>query len=134
LIIDFDPSVAAELKRQGQDHLFGEATDPEVFERAHFDTAKLVISTSPDLADSLALLEELNALPSRPKVILRAETEHEAKALYDAGADYVLLPHFTSGQYLGKTIAVDLEMRILESLKAKDLEMLRRNEASVLNI
>jgi hypothetical protein len=40
----------------------------------------------------------------------------------------VLLPHFTSGQYLGKTIAIDPEMKILEQLKKKDLEMLAKQQ------
>ena len=62
----------------------------------------------------------------RPRVVLRAETEEDAAALYARGADYVLFPHLTAGQYLGKTIAIDPAMRILEKLKEKDLELLKR--------
>lgn len=124
LVIEFDPDVAARLTKQGIDHIFGDITDPEVFERANFEAARLVISTSPDLQDNLHLLETLNLSTRRPRVIVRAEDEREADMLYEAGADYVLLPHVTSGQYLGKTLAVDPEMNVLEGLRASDMEMM----------
>jgi Kef-type K+ transport system membrane component KefB len=124
LVIDFDPEVIGNLSGRGYECIFGDITDPEVFEEANFPEAKLVISTSPDLQDNLTLLETLNQMDLRPKVILRAENEEEAKFLYTKGADYVLLPHFTSGQYLGKTLALDPDAQILEHLREKDLEVM----------
>ncbi len=131
LVVDFDPEIIESLRKHKVDCLFGDIVDQEIFDKANLESAKLVISTSPDLEDSLALLEELNKLGHRPKVILRAETEKDAGILYSRGADYVLLPHFTSGQYLGKTIAVDPDMKILESLKERDLEMLKSRKKLV---
>ncbi|MCS6789242.1 MAG: NAD-binding protein, partial [Patescibacteria group bacterium] len=60
------------------------------------------------------------------KIILRAETEKDALILYQKGADYVILPNLTAGQYLGKTIAIDPEVKILNQLKQKDLELLNK--------
>ena len=60
------------------------------------------------------------------KAVLRARTEKEAEILYANGADYVLLPHFTAGQYLGKTVSVDPELKILEQLKNKDLDLMAK--------
>ena len=132
LIIDFDPEIIAQLKKRGYEYIFGDIADREIFEKANFNQARLAISTSPDLEDNLTLLSQLSALPNRKnlKVVLRARTEKEAEILYNppAGerADYVLLPHFTAGQYLGKTIAIDPEMKILEQLRNKDLELMRK--------
>jgi len=125
LIIDFDPEIINQLKKHGYDYLFGDIADLEIFEKANFHEARLVISTSPDLEDNLTLLSELKKLARRPKIILRARTEKEAEILYNSGADYVLLPHFTAGQYLGKTIAIDPEMNILTQLKERDLNLIR---------
>ncbi len=125
LVIEFDPEVIHMLKRHNLDYIFGDIADPEVFAKANFETAKLVISTNPDLNDNLGLLTELKKLAKRPKIIVRADDEKEAEILYKTGVDYVLLPNFTAGQYLAKTIAVDPEMQILEQLRKKDLEMLR---------
>mgnify|MGYP001620150771 FL=1 len=128
LIIDFDPEIISQLRKQGYDYLFGDVSDAEIFEKANFDEAKLVISTSPDIEDNLTLLSSLNALNNRNKlkVIMRARTSREAEILYNNKADYVLLPHFTAGQYLSKTIALDPEMSILEQLKNQDIEVLKK--------
>ena len=128
LIIDFDPEIISQLRKQGYDYLFGDVSDAEIFEKANFDEAKLIISTSPDIEDNLTLLSSLNALNNRNKlkVIMRARTSKEAEILYNNKADYVLLPHFTAGQYLSKTIALDPEMSILEQLKNQDIEVLKK--------
>ncbi len=128
LIIDFDPEVINQLRKQGYDYLFGDVSDSEIFEKANFDEAKLIISTSPDLEDNLTLLSSLNMLNNRNqlKVIMRARTNKEAEILYNNKVDYVLLPHFTAGQYLSKTIALDPEMGILKQLKAQDIEVLKK--------
>mgnify|MGYP001574058305 FL=1 len=128
LIIDFDPEIISQLRKQGYDYLFGDVSDAEIFEKANFDEAKLIISTSPDIEDNLTLLSNLNALNNRNKlkVIMRARTSKEAEILYNNKADYVLLPHFTAGQYLSKTIALDPEMSILEQLKNQDIEVLKK--------
>ncbi len=124
LVIEFDPLVAAELKNAGFDYLFGDIADPDIFERAHFNEARLVISTNPVYEDNVDLVKILKSLPNSPTVIVRAEEEAEARALYDCGADYVLLPNMTAGQYIGKTIAMDPEFRILEQFKKRDIMML----------
>ncbi len=126
LIIDFDPEIIVQLKKYGFDYLFGDIADLEIIEKSNLDEAKLIISTSPDLEDNLTLLAGIKKLTVKPKTVLRARTEIEAKILYQNNADYVLLPHFTAGQYLGKTITLDPEMKILETLKNKDLELMAK--------
>ncbi len=131
LAIDFNPEILPQLQRRKVDYLFGDLADQEIFEKANFDEAKLVISTSPDLEDNLMLISELKDLLERPKIIVRAETEKDAELLYAHGADYVLLPHFTAGQYLGKTIAIDPDMSILHSLKEHDLKLLHKQHIAL---
>ena len=125
LVIDFNPEVLPQLKERKVDYLFGDVADREIFEKANFDQAKLVISTSPDPEDNLMLISELKDLLERPKLIVRAETEKDAKMLYAHGADYVLLPHFTAGQYLGKTISTKNGVDALIHLKKHDLSLLK---------
>ena len=126
LIIDFDPDVISQLKKQGYHILFGDISDSEILERANLKSSRLIICTSPNFEDNLRILEEVSVQEkkNRPKIILRAENEKDAKILYKKGAEYVLLPYLTSGQYLGKSIAIDPEMKILEQLKKKDLQIM----------
>ncbi len=127
LIIDFDPDVIKKMKARGFSVIFGDTADEEVFETAHVADAKLVISTSPNLDDGIMLLSKFSVPEGfRPKIIVRAETEKEAEILYENGADYVLLPHFTSGQYLGKTIALNPKMEIVEQLRENDRRLMRQ--------
>lgn len=126
LVIDFDPDIISQLKRQGYTSIFGDIADLEIQEKANIKNTKLVISTSPDFEDNIRLLNEINSGQNRPKIILRAENEEDAKLLYKKGADYVLLPYLTSGQYLGRSIAVDPELKILEQLKNRDLELMEK--------
>jgi len=134
LVIDFDPEVVGQLRREGVDYLFGDITDSEIFEKANFQTARLIVSTSPDLEDNLSLLTELLYLKKsysakKMKIVLRAEDEEEAKILYQRGADYVLLPHFTSGRYLGKALEEKNGIgRILQILKKRDLTLIQKLE------
>lgn len=133
LVVEFDPEIIGWLRHQKIDYIFGDIIDSEVFDRAHFEKAKLVVSTNPSFEDNLTLLSEMHLLDRKPKVILRAENEAEAEELYRNGADYVLLPHITSGQYLGKTIAIDPEMKMLEQLKGRDLDMIKRHKNYLAN-
>lgn len=128
LIIDFDPDVVRTMSERGYSCLFGDIEDGEIFEKANVENASLVISTSSDIENNLTLLSEVNRRRKHPKTIIRAETEREAHILYKAGADYVLLPHFTSGQYLGKTISIDPDMKVLKQLKEQDLSLLKKIE------
>lgn len=128
LTIDFDPEVIQAAKSNGHNYLFGDVSDDEIFKKAHFETAQLVISTVPDLNDNIYLLQKLNVLKKKGielKIIARGETDDEVETLYKLGADYVIFSYFTSGQYLGKTIAVDPEMKILAQLRAWDIKILR---------
>jgi Kef-type K+ transport system membrane component KefB/Trk K+ transport system NAD-binding subunit len=130
LIVDFDPEIIKELERRGFDFILGDIVDQEIAEKASLKNATLVISTSPDFEDNAALLEGIKRLSpqaaGRPRVIVRARNERETRALYDLGADYVLLPHFTAGQYLGKTIAIDPEMKVLDELRERDQSLLEK--------
>lgn len=121
LIIDCDPDIIHTLSKDGYECLLGDSADEDVLESAHASSAKLVISTNPDLQDNIILLHELHKQKNHPSIIVRAETDRDANALYRAGADYVIYPHFTSGHFLGKTIAQDPTFESLPLLKKRDL-------------
>lgn len=125
LIIDFDPEIIERMRSEGYDCLFGDASDEAILEKANLEFSRLIISTSPDFEDNIALIENVQTLPSRPKIIVRAETEKDAEILYQKGADYVLLPHLTTGHYLAKAIAMDPTMAVLGQLKQKDLLLIQ---------
>jgi voltage-gated potassium channel Kch len=125
LIIDFDPDIMGEMKRKGYAVLFGDIADEEIADKSNFDSAKLVICTSPDFEDNMRILSRIKSIKkNKPKIIVRAEDENNARDFYKEGADYVIIPHLTSGQYIGKLIAGDGDFKALEQLKKKDLKLI----------
>lgn len=129
LVIDFDPEIMHFLKKYGYDYLFGDIWDDEVLERANLHNARLVISTMPDFKDNEMLIKEVSALKKQGvdiKIIVRSDDEQEVERLYRSGADYVIFPHFTSGQYLGRSIAIDPHMKLLDDLREWDLKLIKK--------
>ncbi len=125
LAIDFDPVVNDSLKKNGTERIFADIKDPYLFEELNLEKTKIVISTSPHLDDNLSITERIKKIDEDIKVVVRAESNQEAKELYEKRADYVLLPHLLSGKYLGKLITSDLELNNLEELRKKEIKFLK---------
>ncbi len=127
LVIDFDPVVTDFLKKKNIDRIFADIKDPHLFEELNLEKTKLVVSTSPQLDDNLTLVQRVKDIDKKIKVMTRAESEEEALVLYNKGVDYVLLPHFLSGKYLGKLIDSGLELKKLKEMREKEMQFLKNN-------
>lgn len=124
LVVDFDPDIIKRLKEKGIPAMFGDISDPDIQERVGFERAKMVISTVPDLEDNLLLIEGLNHTNRRARVVVIAFESEDAKSLYKAGADYVVLPHLAGGHHLAKILVNDDELQMIEKYKKSDLTYL----------
>lgn len=125
LIVDFDPDVIKKLKDEKIPAIFGDIADPDIQERVGFEKAKMVISTVPDLEDNLLLVKGMMRLNRRAKIVVIAVEGEDAKRLYSAGADYVILPHLAGGHHLAKILLNDDDLEMIEKYKKKDLEYLK---------
>lgn len=125
LIIDFDPLTIDYLKRLEFSHIFGDIKDPHLFEEINLEKTKLVISTSPQVEDNLFLLKKIKDINKKIKVVVRSQDKEDALYLYENKADYVFLPHFLSGEYLGSIIDKKLELKDLDIQRRKDIKILR---------
>lgn len=124
VLVDFDPNIVRKLKDKKVLRLFGDISDLDIQERAKLDTARLVISTIPDVGDNMLLLKELRHENRRAKIVMMAIEGKEAKALYKGGADYVILPHLAGGRQIADLISKD-GIKSLDMLKEKDKAYLR---------
>lgn len=131
LVVDYDPDVIRRLREEGYESVFGDIADREVQEESGLQKARLVVSTSPAFRDNMELIKILRSRARRPQIVVRAETEMEARALYESGADYVLFPHATAGYVLGRTLADSASRRVsFAQLKKTDLRFLSEHGAS----
>ncbi len=124
VVIDFDPGIVRELVGKKVHRLFGDISDLDIQERAQLDNAKLVISTIPDAEDNILLLRELKHENRKAKIVVMALDSHDAKLLYKAGADYVILPHLAGGRQIAKILS-EKSLNDIDKLKQKDLEYLQ---------
>lgn len=99
LVIDFNPEVISTLKKRGVPCLYGDMGDMELLEYAQLERASMIISTVPDINDNLRLLKDLRGRGSQIPIYVTATSWPDCEALYQAGADYVIFPHYLSGEH-----------------------------------
>ncbi len=115
IVIDHDPEVIESLVLADVPHEYGDANDPDFLEELKVPQAELVVSTVPDLETNLVLLSCAKRGGKGPVVMVVAHRINNALELYEAGADYVILPHFLGGTYAASLVhrfareAVDLK-------------------------
>lgn len=122
VIIDFNPDVIANLEKRGFLHVFGDISDFEIQEKAKLESAALIVSTIADKEDNMSLLSNVARAKKRAKIVLIGNTVLDAKALYKAGADYVVLPHLIGGIHLANIIKNGTKE--LDKMREKDKALL----------
>lgn len=120
VVVDFDPDTVKKLQNDGVDVIFGDIIDGEIQERAHLSKARLVVSTLSDLEDNLQLMKATRHVNKKAKVVVLAYDIEEAQTLYNAGADYVVLPHLAGGRQIARALKSSEESEKLEEMKEKD--------------
>lgn len=123
-IIDFDKQILKKMESAGALVLHGDGTDSEALLAAGVQRARLIVSTVPQVEDSALIYREAKDLNPRIKTILTANSEWEGRELYELGADYVIMPHFLSGEHLGEILKKDNWHEELFGLKRNNLETL----------
>ena len=104
LVIDFNPEVIKYLIDNKVPSLYGDIGDTEILERLNFKKSKMLISTVPTKKDNLQLIKHAKKMNKNLTIFVTAEHIQEALDLYDAGADFVVLPHFLGGEHLSLLI------------------------------
>ena len=126
LVIDHDPDVLANLKKEGVAHEYGDANDPDLLDDMKIHESELVISTVPDLETNLIVLSTAKRGGKGPVVIVVAHRINSALELYQAGADYVILPHFLGGKYAARIVRRHTEGKThIKTVKEKHITQLQ---------
>jgi Kef-type K+ transport system membrane component KefB len=104
LVLDFNPDVCRELNRRGIKCLFGDLGNTGILNEAGIEKAQLIVSTIPDTilkgTSNLAILNYAKRVNPAAKVIVTAEQVLSAENLWNAGADFVILPQVEMSEKL----------------------------------
>jgi Kef-type K+ transport system membrane component KefB/voltage-gated potassium channel Kch len=105
VVVDYDPEVIDVIEQRKINYLYGDATDVELLEEAGVERAKLVVSTIPEHQTNMIILNYLYAKNPKAIAVIHADDPYEAAKLYEAGASYVILPHYIGSEKVSEFIA-----------------------------
>lgn len=131
-IMDFNPTVIAELKRRKIPVIYGDITQRDTLLHAGIGVAEVVVCTIPNTllkgATNLRLLKQVRQLNPSANVIVHAEWISDAAKLYAAGASYVSLPRLAEAQELCGVIVAARDRDIESKRRNQEFELAGRNE------
>lgn len=126
LVIDYNPEIVEELQKKKIDAVYGDVDDSEFLEDLGICKASLIVSTIPEKESNQLILDVLDRNKAHPIVILTGRQIDEAFELYEAGADYVILPHFLGGEYTAKLLeTAKSNKKLYKKEKKKELKILK---------
>jgi Kef-type K+ transport system membrane component KefB/Trk K+ transport system NAD-binding subunit len=126
LVVDYDPRIVKELKEEGINAIYGDVDDSEFLEDLGICKASVIVSTIPEKETNQLILEILKRNKSKPITLLTGRQIEDALELYDAGATYVILPHFLGGEYTARLIEnAKNNDKIYKKERTKELRILK---------
>ena len=99
-VVDFDPRAIKKLKERDIPYYFGDATDVELLSEIPLGKTKMIISTMPSTHSQLTMIKNVRENYPKPIIITTLSYSRFLQEMYDAGADYVMLPHLVCGNWL----------------------------------
>ncbi|MFH1359210.1 MAG: cation:proton antiporter [archaeon] len=107
IVVDYNPEIIKSLMDKKIPCIYGDFMHEEILEKIGLRHAEMIISTVPDFEDNLLLVKKTKKMNKKTVVIVVASRISEARSLYEAGADYVILPKVIGGEK-----AIDLVKKV----------------------
>lgn len=126
IVLDFNPHLIQSLLESQIAVVYGDMGDPDVLDGLNLHDAKIVISTAPGLLENKLLLEQIKTRNIRIPVIVRADTLENAKKLYKAGADFVIIPEVLAGDFIVDKLREHMSGKYFEDRSEMELERLEK--------
>lgn len=102
LVVDFNVTIHPKIAAMGPRVVYGDLSAPETLQHAGVDKARVVLCTIPDevlsSSSTRGVVAVVRELCPHSTVVATATTFPEARTLYEAGADYVLLPRLDAAR------------------------------------
>ncbi len=131
VVIEKDAGVVQSLRETpGMLYVDGDASDEEVLNNAHLDSARAMITTLPEDADNLFVV--LSAMEINPsiKIISRASLENSDVKLKRAGATNVIMPDKIGGKRMAKLVAQPDIVEFIDFLLLQSIDSVLLEEIS----
>ncbi len=90
----FDPGLVKKLQEEGHTVVYGDATNIPILERAHVDTAGIVVVSVGNVIVAMSIIEKVRILNPHVHIIARTRYVYDLEELYRSGADLVIPEEF----------------------------------------
>lgn len=105
LVIDINPKYIERALESGATAIYGDAEDLGFLEENNILGSKMIISTIPNFKTNLYLVENYKKKNESGIIIAIAHDELKGKALYEAGANYVIMPYHLGAYHAGEMLS-----------------------------
>jgi len=105
--IVFDPAIVRKRQEKGESIIYGDAVNEPILQKAHVNTAKIVLISVGDLITSMAIVKKVRHLNNHAFILVRTKHVEDIEELYRLGASQVIPEEFET--------AIDLFERILSN-------------------
>ena len=130
--IDFDPEALARWRARGLPVYYGDAEDPEVFDRVPVQGARWVVSTAPDISTNRAMLRHLEGSAFKGRVAVACRAASDVEVLRSAGADLLLTPFADAAEQAADAITSGSERLAAVAAQTPGLREVRLGAGSLL--
>lgn len=107
LVVDYDPVAIDQLTAMDVPHKYGDAGNADLLEEVGVNTAKLVVSTITDPSTNMLIIEKAKEPGARTIVVVTSDEIDQAADMYEAGAHYVIMPHYIGAMKTGEIMERD---------------------------
>ena len=120
LVVDYNPEIITMMVQKGFHCIYGNVTDEEIIHKMNLEHITMLISTVPEIQDNFFLIRKVRAVNKKAKIFVTANEIDDALALYNHGADYVVLPHFLGGEHVGNIIEMHRSKKLDLKVERED--------------
>ncbi len=126
IVVDHNPNLIAPLALKQIPFVFADAINSEMYTTFMKQGVKMVISTIKDFDDDREIVNMSKSINADINVFVVSNDIDDAVKLYDAGADYVIMPNHISAHHTGmliEEIGFDIDKLVMK--KTEHLEYIK---------
>ncbi len=128
--VDFDPEALARWRKEGVSVVYGDASDPELFDHLPLAEVNWVVSTTPDIETSRVLLQHLRERGYTGKIAVACRSADEGDVLRLQGADVLLRPYADAAEQAADAITTAMDRLSAIAIAAPGLREARLGSTS----
>jgi len=129
VIVDNDSEVVSKYMKNKINCVYGSVDNKEVWRTVNIEKAKVIILAIPYPKPAIPLIKYIKKIKPNIVVFGRAHYFKDALALYEAGTDFVVMPHVVGSNLFVEKVANYLDTNSIDdivSFKDEYIEYLRQ--------